>query len=31
MSDTKGIAIRLDKELYNKIESHEMPRNNLVQ
>jgi len=31
MNDTKGIAIRLDKELYNKIERHEMPRNNLVQ
>ena len=31
MSDTKGIAIRLDKELYNKIENHEMSRNNLVQ
>ena len=31
MSETKGIAIRLDKELYNKIENHEMSRNNLVQ
>jgi len=31
MNDTKGIAIRLNKELYNKIESHEMSRNNLVQ
>jgi len=31
MNDTKGIAIRLDKELYNKIESHEMSRNSLVQ
>ena len=31
MNDTKVIAIRLDKELYNKIESHEMSRNSLVQ
>ena len=31
MSETKGIAIRLNKELYNKIESHKMSRNNLVQ
>lgn len=31
MNGTKGIAIRLNKELYNKIESHEMSRNNLVQ
>jgi len=31
MSETKGIAIRLDKELFNKIEKHEMSRNNLVQ
>ena len=31
MNETKGIAIKLDKEIYNKIENHEMPRNNLVQ
>jgi len=31
MSETKGMAIRLDKELFNKIEKHEMSRNNLVQ
>ena len=31
MNDTKGIAIRLDKELYNKIESYDMSRNSLVQ
>ena len=31
MSETKGIAIRLDKELFNEIEKHEMSRNNLVQ
>jgi len=31
MNETKGIAIRLNKELYNKIENHEMSRNNLVQ
>ena len=31
MSEMKGIAIRLDKELFNKIEKHEMSRNNLVQ
>ena len=30
MNDTKGIAIRLNKELYNKIENHKMSRNNLV-
>ena len=31
MNETKGIAIKLDKEIYNKIKNHEMPRNNLVQ
>ena len=31
MSETKGIAIRLDKELCDKIENHEMSRNSLVQ
>jgi len=31
MSETKGIAIILDKEIYNKIENHEMSRNKLVQ
>ena len=31
MNETKGIAIRLNKDLYNKIESHKMSRNNLVQ
>jgi hypothetical protein len=31
MSETKGIAIRLDKELFKKIESLNIPRNNLIQ
>ncbi len=31
MSNTKGIAIRLDQEIYKKIEKHELPRNDLIQ
>jgi len=31
MSNTKGIAIRLDQEIYKKIEKHELSRNKLIQ
>ena len=30
MTKTKGIAIRLDDELYNKIEQHQTPRSELI-
>jgi len=31
MNNTKGIAIRLDQEIYKKIEKHELSRNKLIQ
>lgn len=31
MGETKGIAIRLDKELYNQIECLKLPRNEIIQ
>lgn len=31
MKETKGIVIRVDRELYDKIESHTLPQNELVQ
>ncbi len=29
--ETKGIAVRVDKELFDKIENHSLPRNELIQ
>lgn len=29
--ETKGMAVRVDKELYNKIEQHQLSRNELIQ
>jgi metal-responsive CopG/Arc/MetJ family transcriptional regulator len=31
MGETKGIAIRLDKELFNQIQRHKLPRNEIIQ
>ena len=31
MGETKGIAIRLDKELFDQIQSHKLPRNEIIQ
>ena len=29
--ETKGIAIRVDRDLFERIENHELPRNELIQ
>jgi hypothetical protein len=31
MGETKGIAIRLDKEIFNQIQNHKLPRNEIIQ